>query len=61
VNGQPPLLTHDDVITLFHECGHGLHHMLTQVNERDVSGISGAEWDAIELPSQFMEHFCGEC
>jgi oligopeptidase A len=60
VNGKPPLLTHDDVITLFHECGHGLHHMLTQVNERDVSGISGVEWDAVELPSQFMENFCWE-
>ena len=60
VNGQPPLLTHDDIITLFHECGHGLHHMLTQVNERDVSGISGVEWDAVELPSQFMENFCWE-
>lgn len=57
VDGQPPLLTHDDVITLFHEFGHGLHHMLTQVNERDVSGISGVEWDAVELPSQFMENF----
>ena len=60
VKGQPPLLTHDDVITLFHEFGHGLHHMLTQVNERDVSGISGVEWDAVELPSQFMENFCWE-
>jgi oligopeptidase A len=48
------------VITLFHETGHGLHHMLTQVNERDVSGISGVEWDAVELPSQFMENFCWE-
>ena len=57
---KPPLLTHDDVITLFHECGHGLHHMLTQINERDVSGISGVEWDAVELPSQFMENFCWE-
>jgi oligopeptidase A len=46
VDGKPPLLTHDDVITLFHEFGHGLHHMLTQVDERDVSGISGVEWDA---------------
>jgi oligopeptidase A len=60
VDGQPPLLTHDDVTTLFHEFGHGLHHMLTQVNERDVSGISGVEWDAVELPSQFMENFCWE-
>jgi oligopeptidase A len=60
VNGKPPLLTHDDVTTLFHESGHGLHHMLTQVNEYDVSGISGVEWDAVELPSQFMENFCWE-
>ena len=60
VDGNPPLLTHDDVITLFHEFGHGLHHMLTQVNEHDVSGISGVEWDAVELPSQFMENFCWE-
>jgi oligopeptidase A len=60
VDGKPPLLTHDDVTTLFHEFGHGLHHMLTQVNERDVSGISGVEWDAVELPSQFMENFAWE-
>jgi oligopeptidase A len=60
VDGKPPLLTHDDVITLFHETGHGLHHMLTRVNEHDVSGISGVEWDAVELPSQFMENFCWE-
>ena len=60
VDGKPPLLTHDDVTTLFHEFGHGLHHMLTKVNEHDVSGISGVEWDAVELPSQFMENFCWE-
>ncbi|HET9034195.1 MAG TPA: M3 family metallopeptidase [Dokdonella sp.] len=53
----PSLLTHDDVITLFHEFGHGLHHMLTEVDYAGVSGISGVEWDAVELPSQFMENF----
>ncbi|HSY28661.1 MAG TPA: M3 family metallopeptidase, partial [Burkholderiaceae bacterium] len=57
---KPALFTHDDVITLFHEFGHGLHHMLTQVDELAVSGISGVEWDAVELPSQFMENFCWE-
>jgi len=56
--GHSALLTHDDITTLFHEAGHGLHHLLTQVNERDVAGISGVEWDAVELPSQFMENFC---
>ncbi|MFA7678797.1 MAG: M3 family metallopeptidase [Pigmentiphaga sp.] len=57
---QPSLLTHDDVITLFHEFGHGLHHMLTKVDVSGVSGIHGVEWDAVELPSQFMENFCWE-
>ena len=60
VGDKPALLTHDDVITLFHEFGHGLHHMLTKVNDIGVSGISGVEWDAVELPSQFMENFCWE-
>jgi oligopeptidase A len=60
IDGKPPMLTHDDVITLFHEFGHGLQHMLTQVNEHDVSGINGVEWDAVELPSQFMENFVWE-
>ena len=57
---KAPTITHDDVITLFHECGHGLHHMLTQVGVLGVSGINGVEWDAVELPSQFMENFCWE-
>jgi len=62
VDGQlrQPTITHDDVITLFHESGHGLHHLLTQVVALGVSGINGVEWDAVELPSQFMENFCWE-
>ena len=62
VDGQlrEPTITHDDVITLFHESGHGLHHLLTQVGALGVSGINGVEWDAVELPSQFMENFCWE-
>jgi oligopeptidase A len=53
----PSLLTHDDVLTLFHEFGHGLHHMLTEIDYPSIAGISGVEWDAVELPSQFLENF----
>ncbi|WP_028670295.1 M3 family metallopeptidase [Saccharospirillum impatiens] len=60
LDGKPSLLTHDEVTTLFHEFGHSLHHMLTRVDVGDVSGISGVAWDAVELPSQFMENWCWE-
>ena len=58
VGEEPALFTHDEVITLFHEFGHGLHHMLTTIDVPEVAGINGVEWDAVELPSQFMENFC---
>tara|TARA_B100000700_G_scaffold309411_1_gene388541 strand:- start:1315 stop:3363 length:2049 start_codon:yes stop_codon:yes gene_type:complete len=60
VGNKPALFTHDEVLTLFHEFGHGLHHMLTQVDTAGVSGIDGVEWDAVELPSQFLENWCWE-
>ena len=60
VGATPSLLTHDEVTTLFHEFGHGLHHMLTQIDVAAVSGINGVAWDAVELPSQFMENWCWE-
>lgn len=58
IGDEAALFTHDEVITLFHEFGHGLHHMLTRIDVPDVAGINGVEWDAVELPSQFMENFC---
>ncbi|MDV7104103.1 oligopeptidase A [Vibrio sp. TH_r3] len=60
VGDKPALFTHDEVVTLFHEFGHGIHHMLTQVDVSDVSGINGVPWDAVELPSQFLENWCWE-
>jgi oligopeptidase A len=60
VGGQPSQLTHDEVTTLFHEFGHGLHHLLTRVDYPSISGINGVAWDAVELPSQFLENWCWE-
>jgi len=60
IGNKPALFTHDEVVTLFHEFGHGIHHMLTQINASGVSGINGVPWDAVELPSQFLENWCYE-
>jgi oligopeptidase A len=58
IGDKPALFTHDEVVTLFHEFGHGIHHMLTQINASSVAGINGVPWDAVELPSQFLENWC---
>ncbi len=60
LEGQAACLTHDELTTLFHEFGHGIHHLMTEMEQLDISGISGVPWDAVELPSQFMENFCWE-
>lgn len=60
IGNKPALFTHDEVTTLFHEFGHGIHHMLTEIDVGDVSGINGVPWDAVELPSQFLENWCWE-
>lgn len=60
VDGKPALFTHNEVVTLFHEFGHGIHHMLTRVDVAGVAGINGVAWDAVELPSQFLENWCWE-
>ncbi len=60
IGNKPALFTHNEVTTLFHEFGHGIHHMLTQIDVSDVAGINGVPWDAVELPSQFMENWCWE-
>lgn len=60
MDGKPATFSHDEIITLFHEMGHGLHQLLTEVDDLSVAGINGVEWDAVELPSQFMENFCWE-
>ncbi|MGE6108818.1 oligopeptidase A [Aeromonas sobria] len=60
VDGKPALFTHNEVVTLFHEFGHGIHHMLTQIDVAGVAGINGVAWDAVELPSQFLENWCWE-
>ncbi len=60
VDGKPALFTHDEVVTLFHEFGHGIHHMLTRIDVAGVAGINGVAWDTVELPSQFLENWCWE-